>query len=286
MSHDILVIGASGFVGSYIYDYLSQISEFQVKGTAYSVSAPHLYSLDISDRASILALLYDLRPSTVIFCAGTKNLNRCEADPAYAMSLNVDSIRFYVDACAAIRLSPNTLYLSSDYVFDGLKGGYRYDSLVGPSTVYGITKLLAERLLLSSELPGQILRTSAVMGRKGGFFRWLENALKSGNKLDLFENTYFTPTSIGRLCEYLRDFVFSSDNRVNINVSHITDGCRMTRYEYRVRVADILGFPSSTLSASIAHYKTSIFQPDLSLLPDECANFGSVYDWDNMDKIF
>jgi len=200
--------------------------------------------------------------------------------------LNVTPIRDYVDACNNIGLSPRTLYLSSDYVFDGLKGGYGHDSRVGPCTVYGLTKLLAERLLLTSGLPGQILRASAVMGRRGGFFRWLENALHAGTAVNLFENTYFTPTSIGRLCEYVRDYVFSGNNRANINIAHLSDGCRMSRYEFGVRMANKIGLSSSALSASIADFKTSSFQPDLSLLPDGCATLGSAHDWDDLDKIF
>jgi len=51
-----------------------------------------------------------------------------------------------------------TLYISSDYVFDGEKGNYNINDYTNPRTYYGLTKLLGEYEVLASG--GKVLRLS------------------------------------------------------------------------------------------------------------------------------
>lgn len=289
MADEVLIIGASGFIGGYLFDHLRDLPDVRLSGTAYHRSDPDFYRVDIRDRASMVALISDLRPTVVIFLAGTKDVDRCEREPVQALDLNVDSIRHYIDACTVSGLRPATLYVSTDYVFDGRQGPYSRDTRVGPTTVYGLTKLLAERLLLAAGLPGQILRVSAVMGRRGGFFRWLEGELQTGATVTLFDNTYFSPTSIGRLCLHVREFVMrrATVSAVSgMTVSHLSDGCRMSRYEFGQRLAALNGLPIARLQAGTADLTENAFQADLTLLPDGLSALGGATDWNDMENVF
>jgi dTDP-4-dehydrorhamnose reductase len=186
-------------------------------------------------------------------------------------------------------LRPVTLYVSTDYVFDGRHGSYSRDAQAGPSTVYGLTKLLAERLLQVSGLPGQILRVSAVMGRRGGFYRWLERELQKGTTVTMFENTYFSPTSIGRLCSHVRNFVICSkalSSYSHMTLAHLSDGCRMSRYEFGMRLAELKGVPTSRLQATTVDLAATAFQSDLSLLPDWTLSLGCASDWNDLENVF
>lgn len=288
MANETLIIGASGFIGSYLFDHLRKSPEVRLSGTAHRQSRPGLKTVDIRNQASMTALLADVRPTTVIFLAGTKEVARCEEEPARALDLNVTGIRHYVDACAAGGLRPVTLYVSTDYVFDGRQGSYGKYARVGPNTVYGLTKLMAERLLQASGLPGQILRVSAVMGRRGGFLRWLENELQAQATVTLFDNIFFSPTSIGRLCAHAHDFVLRCPGLTTsscMTVAHLSDGCRMSRYEFGMRLAELTGLPATRLEAGKADLAASAFQADLSLLPDGLASLGAAADWNDVESI-
>jgi len=289
MVDDVLIIGASGFIGRYLFDHLSELPGVRVSGTAHSLPVPGLKKVDIRSYSSMAALLADVHPTVVIFLAGTKDVDRCEREPALAIELNVAAIRYYIDACTLSGLRPVTLYVSTDYVFDGRHGSYSRDAQVGPSTVYGLSKLLAERLLQASDLPGQILRVSAVMGRRGGFFRWLESEMEKGNTVTMFENTYFSPTSIGRLCSHVRNFVMCSkalSTCSNMTLAHLSDGCRMSRYEFGMRLAELKGVPTSRLQATTVDLAATAFQSDLSLLPDWTLSLGCASDWNDLENIF
>jgi dTDP-4-dehydrorhamnose reductase len=184
---------------------------------------------------------------------------------------------------------PATLYVSTDYVFDGRQGPYAFDTQVGPSTVYGLTKLLAERLLQAAGLPGQILRVSAVMGCRGGFFRWLDGELQAENAVTLFDNTYFSPTSIGRLCSHVREFLMrraTISAGAGMTVVHLSDGCRMSRYEFGLRLAELKGLSTTGLQAGTADLTTNTFQADLALLPDGLTALGGAHDWNDLENVF
>lgn len=288
MADRVLIFGASGFIGTYLHTAL-RLAGCQVTGTCHSRSAPGLVSLDLLDVSALRRCLSEARPDLVAFLSGTKDVERCEHDPAYACDLNVQVVRNYLDACQQTRLSPATLFFSTDYVFDGLRGRYRSGDAVGPRTVYGATNLLAERLLYASGLPGILLRVSAVMGRNGGFFKWLERSLAGDQPVLLFDNTYFSPTSIGRLCHFVNDYVASVPNTPAedvMRIVHLSDGYRMSRYQFGCAVTARMGKPTRLLVPGQADFAASTFQADLSLMPDGLDEFHEPAGWNELENIF
>ncbi len=284
MSKRILVLGASGFIGGYIVKHLSSSGHF-VTGTYHDHPQNGLVKLDLLDLASLRHLLITSQPELVILLSGTKEVARCEKEPGFAVDLNVQTVRNYLNVCDLADVHPDTLYFSTDYVFDGSKGYYKYTDVVGPKTVYGATNMLAERLILSSVLPAIIVRVSAVMGRNGGFYCWLEKTLKSSKSVDLFDNTFFSPTSIGRLCSFVTS-VAEKKMKNGVELTHLSDGYRMTRFQFGQMLADKLGKPLSLITPKSAEIDGVGFQADLSLLPDGMHDFLDYQTWDELGRIF
>ena len=286
MAETALIFGASGFIGSYLYRALSK-TRFHVTGTYHSRPAPGLTQLDLLDTQALRRLLQQEQPGLVLFLAGTKDVKRCEQEPQYAIDINVQVVQNYLEACHETGQTRATLFFSTDYVFPGTHGHYQSADAVGPRTVYGVTNLLSERLLLASKLPGMILRVSAVMGREGGFFQWLEQSLSEDKPLSLFANTYFSPTSIGRLCDFVTEYSNRSTRELSagMHLKHISDGYRFSRHEFGCAVAKRLGKPTSLLQATEADLSATTFQADLSLLPDGLEKFRDPSDWDELEKM-
>jgi dTDP-4-dehydrorhamnose reductase len=84
----ILIIGASGLLGSALYHVLTK--KYAVIGTYFSNSdqTSAREFLDVSDEASITLLLMRLKPDFVINCSGLTNVEECERLPEKAMLLN------------------------------------------------------------------------------------------------------------------------------------------------------------------------------------------------------
>lgn len=284
MAKRILVLGASGFIGTYLFEQLTSCG-YSVTGTYHSHPRQGFEQLNILDPDGLDRTLSRIRPELVVFVAGTKDVGRCEREPGYAIDLNVQAVRNYIAACDSIGIRPCTLYFSTDYVFDGIRGHYRNVDAVGAKTVYGATNMLAERLLQTAGLPALILRVSAVMGRRGGFFRWLEDNFHADVPVELFDNTYFSPTSIGRLCDYVRK-VSERDFQSGVTISHLSDGYRMTRYQFGRLVAQSMGKAETLVTATAAAFNGAGFQPDLSLLPDGMTAFRKPETWNELEHIF
>ncbi len=288
MAERILILGASGFIGRYVFEDLRSRGH-QLIGTCHtSVGSKSLVRVDLRDADATRRLIAGLQPSVVVFLAGTKDVARCENDPGFALDLNVSPIRNYIGACLLEGLRPATLFFSTDYVFDGKHGQYRASDLVGPSTMYGMTNLIAERVLATSGLPGVLLRVSAVMGRRGGFFAWLERELAAGKPISLFDNTWFSPTGIGRLCNWVADYLHSageSAGSAGMKIAHLSDGYRLSRHEFGKLVALRSGYPGELVEATQADLRSSTFQRDLSLLPDGLNCFRNPDEWDELENI-
>lgn len=288
MAERVLIIGASGFIGGYLCESLSRPG-CQVMGTYCKNPVEGLTPLNVLDTGAVKALLAEVVPDLVVFLAGTKDVQRCEREPGYAIDLNVEAVRNYVAACQALRQQPTTVFFSTDYVFDGVRGQYREGDAVGPRTVYGLTNLLAERLLVTSGLPGVLLRVSAVMGRRGGFFQWLDRSLSANQMVSLYDNTHFSPTSIGRLCRYIADYadsIVELASTTSMRVVHLSDGYRFSRYQFGCAVARCLGKSQALLQPSRADLSVSTFQADLSLMPNGLASFRAEADWGELENIF
>lgn len=279
-----MVLGASGFIGGYLFEHLIAAGH-AVTGTYLKQPKPDLVQVNLLEVDRLTMLLTRVNPELVIFLSGTKDVERCEKEPGFALDLNVQAVRNYLMVCTSIGLLPETLFFSTDYVFDGSAGHYTKKAVVSPKTVYGATNMIAERLFQSSDLPTLILRVSAVMGRRAGFYRWIEQSLQSDTPIALFDNTYFSPTTLGRLCSFVAN-VANQGIDEGVAITHLSDGYRMTRFEFGRLLALKLNKPQTLISAKKADIDGIGFQSDLSLLPEGMNEFLDNNNWDEFESIF
>ena len=102
--------------------------------------------IHLDDELAVSQLFAAERPRLVIHCAGVCDVDRCEESPDFAWSVNVDGTRILADYAP-----PETriVYCSSDHVFGGDHGPYDEDAAPAPISVYGQTRVAAERILLA-----------------------------------------------------------------------------------------------------------------------------------------
>jgi dTDP-4-dehydrorhamnose reductase len=94
----------------------------------------------VEDPADMRRLLWERRPSAVLYCHAVCDVGRCQEDPAWAEEVNVGGVENLMRA-----LPPKTriVYVSSDHIFGG-DGCYSEGSTPRPISVYGRTRVLAE----------------------------------------------------------------------------------------------------------------------------------------------
>lgn len=115
------------------------------------------------------AAIREAAPRAVINAAAWTAVDRAEAEPQAARTVNAEAPGAMARACAALGIP--FLHVSTDYVFDGSgTRPWREDDAPGPLGAYGATKLAGERAVAAAGGRWAVLRTSWVFSAHGANF--------------------------------------------------------------------------------------------------------------------
>lgn len=145
-----LVTGAAGFAGGHLLDHLLE-SEGQVAAwghgatvTAAKSDRVAWASVDVTDRAAVLASLDQIKPSAVFHCAGIADVHSTWSDSATALRVNVMGTHNLLVALEQLGLDVPVLVTGSALVYRPSDAALTEDSPIGPSSPYGVSKLAQE----------------------------------------------------------------------------------------------------------------------------------------------
>ena len=141
----VFVTGATGFVGGWLQRELAAAGH-------EVIAAPGPEALDIADRPGIRRAVRDARPDVVVHLAAMAFAPDATADAAEAIRVNVGGTLAVVEACRMETPRPALLVVGSSDVYEPptMDAPLTETSSLGPRGVYGLTKLAAEALALSS----------------------------------------------------------------------------------------------------------------------------------------
>ena len=227
-SRRILVIGSNGYIGSnLVFEFKRQgFSNNECADVAAS-KAEGYHQIDIRLQSSVREVFSHTRPDVVFHLAGISSLDECERDMEKANLVNVVGIDNVANEVAS-RDGCKLVFMSSDYVFDGMAGGYAEDSDRSPRTYYGRTKVMAEDIITSKLLDYIICRSSNVYGHGGNFYNFIMSKLRAGEQIGAYNNTKYTPTYIGCLTSSLLMLV----DRDFRGVIHVAGKDSLSRFEF------------------------------------------------------
>ncbi len=145
-------------------------------------------------------------PDAVIDAAAFHRVEACEADPTTAFAVNAVGARTV--ATEARGAGARTVYVSTDYVFDGERDdGYTEDAPTGPVNVYGVTKAAGERLVRLAAPDSLVVRASGLFGHvgssgKGGnFVETILSKARAGEPISVVDDLVFAPTATRDMAE-------------------------------------------------------------------------------------
>jgi dTDP-4-dehydrorhamnose reductase len=118
---------------------------------------------------TVIAAFAALRPEAVVNCAAWTAVDAAEDDEAGAFRANALGPALLARLCAEAKIP--LIQISTDYVYDGLKGApYIETDLPNPLGAYGRTKLAGEWAALAGNPMTSILRTAWVFSPVGKNF--------------------------------------------------------------------------------------------------------------------
>lgn len=178
---EVFLFGAGSMVGWSIARASSpcDITAF-ANGSSRALPPGVERSIHLDDRSAVRRLFEASRPKLILHAAGVCNVGKCEASPEFAYSVNVEGMRTLLEHAPA---EARIVYCSSDHVFSGDGGPYDEDTPPDPISVYGHTRVAAERLLLRR--PGSlVIRSGPWIGPsasgRNGHLDWLRYRHRKG----------------------------------------------------------------------------------------------------------
>jgi len=249
----ILITGSNGLLGQKIIrQALKKGITFLAtsKGENRNPDCPSekYQSLDICVATEIEKVFSDFEPTHIIHTAAITNVDTCELNPAECELVNVTATSYLFEASQ--KINAHFQLLSTDFIFDGVKGNYKETDEPNPLSVYAKSKADGEAILLNSDYKNHsIVRTIIVYGTGNNLSRtniicWAKEALGKGHPMNIIDDQFRAPTwaddlawACLRICELNK-----------IGIYHISGPETLSIYTIVERVANYYGLSTETLT--------------------------------------
>jgi len=254
----ILLTGANGLLGRHLVKKLAE-KGYEVIATAKGESKINsigkgkvkFLSLDITDGAAVNKLMNEVKPDVLLHTAAMTQVDECELNKIDCWNTNVTATRFLIDS--AKETKSRIIFISTDFVFDGLHGPYKEEDEPNPVNYYGSTKLAAEKAVIQSGLDWAIVRTVLVVGntedgQRQNILTWVKEKLEKGETIKVVDDQVRTPTYV----EDLADGIILILEKKSKGIFHIAGKDTLTPYQIARQTAEFLKLNSKLIEKSDA----------------------------------
>lgn len=229
----VLVTGAAGQLGQDVVKLLQR--------EGHEVLGCDRNEMDITNLEQTIEVVTGYNPDAIIHCAAHTAVDVAENDVDGAYLINATGSRNV--AIAAEKAGAKLVYISTDYVFDGLgeQPYHEYDN-TAPRSIYGKSKRAGEVLVQSLSSKYFIVRTAWVYGKYGKNF--VKTMLKFGQErplLKVVNDQKGSPTYTVDLAHFLLELIQTE----KYGIYHASNSGSCTWYEFTQAIfeeaQDILG---------------------------------------------
>ena len=188
----ILIFGGSGQLGKSLLDF-----SWGPQSTLFS---PTRAEVDILNFEEVRDYVSSINPEYVINATAWTDVLGAETHEIKARHLNVDAVANLANICNDLDLP--LIHISTDYVFDGLKGDtYIESDPANPQTFYGRTKHDGENKIIESGISKfYIIRTSWLYSKYGkNFVKTIVAKALQNEPASIVDDQFGSPTFAGDL---------------------------------------------------------------------------------------
>jgi dTDP-4-dehydrorhamnose reductase len=240
-----LVTGSAGLIGSQVVQDLIQKSH-----TVYSCyhtqkplqGIPTV--LDLTDETQIIQTLEEIKPDKIIHLAAMTGVDLCETKQEIATLINTKATETL--AKQAAKINAFFVYVSTDYVFDGINEMKKENESTNPLGFYGKSKLEGELVLNKLASNWCIARTSTPFGihsTKKSFPLWVKENLEAKKEIPVLVDQFTSPTYVPNLSKMLIEIA----TRQIVGIIHVSGATRISRYALAELVAHKLNLDKNLL---------------------------------------
>ena len=195
----ILVTGVKGQLG---YDIMRELAE---RGYT-DVIGIDKDDLDITDKTAVENYILDKKPDVIMHNAAWTAVDKAEEMKELCYNVNVLGTRYIAET--AEKIGAKLVYISTDYVFDGMgENFFEIDDKKAPLSYYGKTKYEGELEAVKCEKTF-IVRISWVFGVNGNnFIKTMLRLAETKTELNIVSDQIGSPTYTFDLSKLLCDMI-------------------------------------------------------------------------------
>lgn len=208
----VFVTGVCGQLG---YDVMNELTKrnYEAIGSDIKETCDYNFtyvSLDITNQEKVNRTINEAKPDVIVHCAAWTAVDAAEDEDKQELvrNINVNGTKYLVEAAKVV--SAKFVYISTDYVFDGL-GEKPWNPECKdyiPLNVYGKTKLEGELSVVNTLDNYFIVRIAWAFGLNGNnFIKTMLNLSQKYKELRVVDDQIGTPTYTFDLARLLVDMM-------------------------------------------------------------------------------
>ncbi len=229
----IALTGADGLVGSRIVELLKNDFEF--------IPLPQNL-MDITNKEQVSSALKNLDFDIFFHLAAYTNVPGAESNKELCFKINRDGTKNVFEAVS--QKQKKFIYISTDFVFDGINPPYDEYSTPNPVGVYAQSKFEGEKVIGNH---GMIVRIAypyrASFELKKDFFKTFKSYLENGKTLSMITDSLMTPTFIDDIAYGLK-YLF---NNYSPKIFHLVGSESISPYNAALTVAETFNLDKSLI---------------------------------------
>ncbi len=200
--------------------------------------------LDVTDEVEIRKIFTQYKPDAVINTAAMTNVDACETERETCDKMNIESVEFLCRICE--EFNTHLVHISTDFVFDGVKGPYSELDKPNPLHYYAKSKLEGEKRVENCKAPWTIIRTILIYGvvddlNRSNIILWVKNSLSQKKVIRVVTDQFRAPT----LAEDLAEACVQAVMRGVTGMFHVSGEEIMPIIEIANRTADFFNLDKS-----------------------------------------
>jgi dTDP-4-dehydrorhamnose reductase len=244
----ILVIGAGGFLGSYLNRFNGDVEISSLQRAVRETNAQLLICngrrtiLENMDFKKTIENAFEITNCEVVInCIANTSAERCELEPEDAFYAN--SIIPLLLSESAVNFNVKVVQISTDAVFGQTGSHFAPDTIPIPKSIYGKSKLSGEINVCSTNPDNLIIRTNFFGNYKykTTLFNYFYNSLVVNNPVIGFTNQIFTPMYV----EDLVSNIFNLAASLESGIFHMGGDFTISKYDLAIQIAESLGVPKT-----------------------------------------
>ena len=238
----LLITGVSGLLGinlalissdpgraAGVYEVIGLVHSHPLNRTPFEVRR-----VDLNRIEAVTQVLDECQPELLINCAAITDIDAIESKPGREIGLNAELPGLLAKEC--VRRGIQFLHISTDAVFDGVKGWYTEEDVANPPNIYSQSKLAGEKAVMAVNPQAVIARVNffgwSLTGKRS-LAEWYLTNLTANQLVKGFTDIVFCPLLVTSLAEILLQIL----EKHLVGLYHVVSRDWISKYDFGIALA-------------------------------------------------